>query len=112
MTQFYEGGFSDWHDVESSFQTNPLPEPKHIYAEYDDGGYDGSAFVVYSYDGVKWYCVEGSHCSCYGLEDQWEPTDHSAEEIERMFYHNKNRNTTDFDIFWNQVKEEERAENL
>lgn len=43
----------------------------HI-AWYGGGAYDGQSFVVYEKDGVL-YEVNGSHCSCYGLEGQWKP---------------------------------------
>lgn len=43
-----------------------------IVADYEQGGYEGDAFVLFMRDG-KLYEVHGSHCSCYGLEGQWEP---------------------------------------
>lgn len=49
-----------------------FPEPEFVWAVYGGGSYDGSAVVVFRRDGA-WYQVEGSHCSCYGLEDQWSP---------------------------------------
>lgn len=49
------------------------------YAEIHAGyytyeSYSGDAFVLFrdTRDG-KWYEVNGSHCSCFGLEDQWRP---------------------------------------
>lgn len=49
------------------------PEPCEVllaWYEYED--YSGSARVVYR-RGDDYYEVTGGHCSCYGLEDQWEP---------------------------------------
>ena len=43
-----------------------------IYASYDIDGYEGEAFVLFWMDN-KLYEAHGSHCSCYGLEDQWDP---------------------------------------
>lgn len=35
-------------------------------------GCDSSSFFVFSKEN-KFYVVEGSHCSCFGFEDQWVP---------------------------------------
>jgi hypothetical protein len=43
-----------------------------------------SATVIVSHDGKKFEVVEGGHCSCFGLEGQWEPTGHSKAEIKKM----------------------------
>jgi len=48
------------------------PDSAILYADYTYESYSGSAFVLYEQDG-KLYEVNGSHCSCYGLEGQWEP---------------------------------------
>jgi hypothetical protein len=49
-----------------------------IFALYNEvDGYDGDAKVVFM-DGGKLYMVSGSHCSCAGLEGQWEPEEISA----------------------------------
>lgn len=44
-----------------------------LYATYNQGYYAGDAFVLFRADDGKLYEVNGSHCSCYGLEDQWTP---------------------------------------
>ena len=44
-----------------------------LYAHYENEDWCGSAIVVFRQDGAL-FCVEGSHCSCNGLADQWEPT--------------------------------------
>jgi hypothetical protein len=51
-----------------------------IYADYESGGYEGDAFVLAAKDG-KMYWNFGSHCSCYGLEGQWDPEEVTLEEI-------------------------------
>jgi len=44
-----------------------------LFAWYDDPyGYSGVAFLLFKKDG-EYYTVDGSHCSCYGLEGQWTP---------------------------------------
>ncbi len=65
----------DWDEILGWFSEDPskIPEPTEIiYAEYEGGGYDGRADVLFYDNGRFWY-VTGSHCSCYGLEDQWDP---------------------------------------
>ena len=44
-----------------------------LIAIYDTPCYEGYAFVLYEKDG-ELFEVNGSHCSCYGLEGQWEPS--------------------------------------
>ncbi len=45
-----------------------------LLASYVYENYSGEAFVLYKdVRDNKLYEVNGSHCSCYGLEDQWEP---------------------------------------
>lgn len=43
-----------------------------LLAYYDVHGYEGYAFILYRKFG-QLYEVHGSHCSCYGLEGQWDP---------------------------------------
>ena len=44
-----------------------------LFAWYDDPyGYSGEAFLLFRKDG-EYYTIEGSHCSCFGLEGQWSP---------------------------------------
>lgn len=78
-TQVYDGEFENWDDVMSSFDVDEKDRfvPDIVYkACYDRDGYDGYAIVAYKKND-KFYLVKGSHCSCYGLEGQWDP-----EEIE------------------------------
>ena len=48
-----------------------------LYACYEPGDYSGSVHVIFRKEG-KMYEVNGSHCSCYGLEDQWVPEETSV----------------------------------
>lgn len=45
---------------------------KILFAYYSYEDYSGTAYVLFSKKG-KLYHVFGGHCSCYGLEDQWNP---------------------------------------
>lgn len=51
-----------------------------LLASYTYENYSGDAFVLFRRDG-KLYEVNGGHCSCYGLEDQWLPEETSKEEL-------------------------------
>src|SRR5690606_34375688 len=43
-------------------------------AVYDGDGYWGEVFILYRDNrDNEWYEVHASHCSCFGLEGQWEP---------------------------------------
>lgn len=51
-----------------------------LLASYYFGENDGDAFVLYK-DSGKLYEVNASHCSCYGLEGQWNPEEVLKEEL-------------------------------
>jgi len=55
-----------------------------IYALYETGSWEGSAEVLYKKDDLFYY-VSGSHCSCNGLEGQWEPEEVSREWVITTF---------------------------
>lgn len=58
--------------VYENFRVDPLPG-QILYAYYLYEDYSGYAYVLYrDEDGALWE-VEGSHCSCNGLEGQWSP---------------------------------------
>lgn len=47
---------------------------KILYADYTYENYSGDAFVLgFDKELNQFFEVNGSHCSCYGLEGQWEP---------------------------------------
>lgn len=68
----YEGLFDSWEDVKREFNTGQVEPEEVLVARYDQEGYEGSALVIFR-QGNQIFTVEGGHCSCYGLEDQWEP---------------------------------------
>lgn len=79
----YFGFFDDRDDMLHRFEAGELdPNSMDVrFAIYGDTyGYSGSAHVLFVRDG-KLYEVNGSHCSCYGLEGQWYPEETSVEAI-------------------------------
>jgi hypothetical protein len=81
----YLGEFSCREDVARAFDAvlddNTFPTDEEIVvAVYEYGNYEGSAFALFQRDG-RLYEVHGGHCSCYGLEDQWEPEETTAEAL-------------------------------
>lgn len=90
MEKRYYEGFDDWKNVSEQFGKYGSPEqigdePEYVFAWYNQDGYEGNAGVIYSYDKENFFIVSGSHCSCYGLEDQWDPTEQSLEVVKRIF---------------------------
>ena len=72
----FDNAFSCIGDVFSNFAV-PVGEREFIkicHAVYDTPPYQGDAAVFY-YDirDEKFYENHGSHCSCHGLEDCWDP---------------------------------------
>jgi hypothetical protein len=66
--------FQEKSDIASNFdiQESQLDGVEILFAEYHYECYSGSATVIFEKDG-KLFEVNGNHCSCYGLEGQWEP---------------------------------------
>ena len=69
---FY-GKFESKSDICHEFQIeeSALAGCKILFAAYE-ADYEGTALVVFRKN-RKLYEVQGAHCSCYGLEGQWEP---------------------------------------
>ena len=79
----YKGIFEKKEDVFQEFDAS-TEESKNcniLFAWYGNGSYDGAAFVLFERGGDL-YEVNGGHCSCYGLEDQWDPEITSVEALE------------------------------
>lgn len=67
-------GFAGVEDVREQFrEPTALEGCEVLYATYGSYGYDGYAVVVYRDAAGELWEVEGSHCSCNGLEEQWAP---------------------------------------
>jgi hypothetical protein len=68
-----DGAWSSVADLDREFATTTgLSEGDVLLAYYGYESYSGEAFVLFQRDGIL-YEVNGSHCSCHGLEDQWKP---------------------------------------
>lgn len=82
MDAAYIANFGCQEDVLRSFNapSDALDDATVHIAWYGYGDYSGSAFVLYEKNG-KLYEVNGSHCSCNGLEDQWEPEETTWEAL-------------------------------
>ena len=52
-----------------------------LFASYGAENYSGEAWVLFENNGAL-FEVNGAHCSCYGLEGQWEPEMVTLEVIE------------------------------
>lgn len=76
----YSGDFSSWSDVRSYFEIDVAEPDQVLYAVYDCPDYEGYADVIYRV-GDRFYWAHGSHCSCYGLEGQWDPEEYSQQEL-------------------------------
>ncbi len=79
--------FDDWEKEkieglrsDFSIKDTDILDEQIIYAAYAYENYSGNAFVLFSKDG-QLYEVNGSHCSCYGLENQWEAEKTSWEAL-------------------------------
>lgn len=73
--EFDEGTWTPKRWIKDAvFTANPSfpTDEEIIYASYDRQDYEGYASVLFEQGGCL-YEVHASHCSCYGLEDQWKP---------------------------------------
>lgn len=73
----YVGSWDNFDEMISDWEIPadkivPISDADVIVAAYGGGAYEGAAFVLFKHDG-KLYEVNGSHCSCFGLEGQWNP---------------------------------------
>ncbi len=83
----YLGNFTNREDLMSNFEINDahLEGCRILFAAYENESYEGYAMVVFSKDG-KLYEVNGSHCSCNGLEGQWQPEETNLEALKLRNY--------------------------
>lgn len=79
MNKVYFDLFEGKEDMMREFcvTSEQLEGVEILYACYEPGDYCGDAHVIFRKEG-KLYEVNGSHCSCYGLEGQWEPEETSV----------------------------------
>jgi len=60
----------------------PFAGAEILLASYGTPSNEGYAFVLFRRDGKLWE-VNGSHCSCFGLEGQWQPEETTADALRR-----------------------------
>jgi hypothetical protein len=85
----------DWQDVEGvkadfEISDGDLHGANILLAGYWYECYEGEAFVLYEKEG-RLFEVNGSHCSCYGLEGQWDPELTTIEALEHRLDHGYGR---------------------
>lgn len=75
-------GFRNEKEICDEFAVDGIPGVL-IFACYEQQYERGEAEILYVSNG-KWFHVAGSHCSCYGLEDQFEPEEMPFEAIQHL----------------------------
>lgn len=55
-----------------------------LFALYTCHSYSGEVWVLFERDGTL-YEVNGGHCSCYGLEGQWDPEETTLDALRHRF---------------------------
>jgi hypothetical protein len=85
----YFNGLETKQDIANNFSIDveSLENCNIVFAAYTYEDYSGSALVLYEEDG-KLYEVNGSHCSCYGLEGQWSPEETTLEALRMRDHEN------------------------
>lgn len=82
FTEFDGSRWSEYRDTDAT-PVEEKPEFKGaeiLLASYGTPSYEGFAFVLFRRDGLL-YEVNGVHCSCYGLEGQWDAEETTAEAL-------------------------------
>lgn len=87
---------NDWSDsgfngmcIDFQIDRGCLEGATILLASYTYENYTGEAFVLFEKDGLL-FEVDGSHCSCYGLEGQWDPEETTKEALlVRDWYHDE-----------------------
>lgn len=92
----YYGLFGSKKDVASSYQVGDgvLDNFDILFAYYNYEDYNGYSWIVGIRSG-KLYEVNGSHCSCYGLEGQWYEEETTSDSVNHRFklWKKKSNNT-------------------
>lgn len=70
----------DWIVEDFEIDISELNGATILFARYWGCSWDGTAFVLFLRDG-KLYEVNANHCSCFGLEGQWEPEEAYIAEL-------------------------------
>ena len=85
MNVFLEG-FDNLEAVHSGYSIDPAVTKGYdvVVAVYNHEGYEGDAYVLWHRDG-QYYESFGSHCSCYGLEEQFDFQDTAEVALKHRF---------------------------
>lgn len=91
VLQSFDG--TRWSHYREDDATTVEDKPKFagvelLLASYGTPEYEGYAFVLFRREG-KLFEVNGAHCSCYGLEGQWEPEETSIAALLHRLDHGK-----------------------
>lgn len=113
----YEGMRNSWFDSKYNYitekdeqETPPADFPTDeqiLFASYGGASYEGDATVIFERDG-KLFENHGSHCSCYGLEDQWAPEATTAAALvmrqkkarDEYYYFLSDHEDAAYDAYW------------
>ena len=87
--KIYHDNFADgWGALLREFHlADDMPEPCILFASYTEESYSGEAYVQMVLPNGSLAEVRGSHCSCHGLEDQWDIEDTTVEALRHEFQH-------------------------
>lgn len=79
----YLGDWSSIEDLKRDYYISEkdVNDIEIIVAYYSYENYSGESTVIFEQDG-ELYEVMGSHCSCYGLEGQWNPVKITIEYLQ------------------------------
>ena len=72
------------HKKKKIKMTNSIKEwevRKILFASYGQANYSGDTWVLFE-ENNELFEVNGSHCSCYGLEEQWDAEKVVLKELE------------------------------
>lgn len=82
MKKVFFNIFNNVSDIERAFEApGVLDGCEVLFASYTYEDYSGSARVIYRGPDGRLYEVTGSHCSCNGLEEQWQPGEVTLESL-------------------------------
>ncbi len=80
LREFEASSWNNYRENSTSYLLEEYGDIDILLASYSYENYSGDAFVLFRKDNVL-YEVNGSHCSCYGLENQWSPEETSIVEL-------------------------------
>lgn len=78
----YYGNFDNEQDVVKAFEIDAIGGLV-LFAAYSNENYTGEALVIFVRKG-KLMLATGHHCSCYGLEGQFDPEETDLAALKRM----------------------------